>query len=36
MRETIMALSPVAVAIYFVLFPAQFTYVLVWLVHMVK
>jgi hypothetical protein len=36
MRETVMAFSPLALAVYFVLFPHQLLLCLQWLQHMLR
>ena len=36
MRETVMAISPLAAVLYFVVFPAQFAPVLAWAVHLIR
>ena len=36
MRETVMAVSPLALAVYFVLFPHQLAVFLQWLQHMLR
>jgi hypothetical protein len=36
MRETVMAISPLAAVLYFVTFPAQFASVVVWVQHIIR
>ena len=36
MRETVMAFSPLAAAVYFVVFPAQFVAVLAWVQYLIR
>jgi hypothetical protein len=36
MRETVMAISPLAAVLYFVVFPAQFVLVLAWVEHLIR
>jgi hypothetical protein len=36
MRETVMAISPLAAVLYFVAFPAQLASVLGWAVHLIR
>ena len=36
MRETVMAISPLAAVLYFVAFPAQFASILAWIEHLIR